>query len=300
MKLIQLIAPLLLVPLCIAAGSVNIILVGDVGFNGTAKETRAPNQERVASAMAEYVRSTRLKLDAVIIPGDVFKVKLKSTSDQAFQLGFEQMYDANVLNAPFYTVLGNHDYDSGAAAVELKYAKDHPESRWKTRGPWYRVDLPQGKPIVSILMLDSMKDKLSSADWKKQKAWMEAELAKPRNGAWMVCCAHKPFTSDGQHGDSQTIKSEFGPLLKKYDVGFYLAGHDHVLQHARVVGWKTDFIISGGGGENVNRPVNGHQAEFVKASAGFVHIEFGADTAKVKMIDAAGDVLYAFDRPARQ
>jgi len=276
-----------------ADGKVNLLVIGDVGY--APSDTVSPNTRTVAKALAQYADKSGLKFDAVLIPGDVFKVKLKSTSDEAFKQGFEQLFDPKVLKMPFYTVLGNHDYDSGAA-VELKYAKDHPDSRWKTKGQWYRVDWPEKDPAVSVLMLNSMKDNMSAGDWKMQKQWMEAELKKDRKGGWMVCCGHKPFTSDGQHGDSQTVRGEFGPLLKKYAVDFYLAGHDHVLEHARVEGWPTDFVISGGGGENVNRPMNGHKAMFAEPISGFAHMTFEKNVATVKFVDVKGEGVYEFAR----
>ena len=273
--------------------AVNLLVVGDLGYSPDPKVS--PNTRTIAKAMADYVRGNRAKFDAVIVPGDVFKTKLASTEDDAFKRGFEEMYDPKVLAMPFYAILGNHDFDAPASAVELKYSARHPESRWKMPARWYRVDLPADAPLLTLLMLDSNKCKMTAAEWKTQIQWLGDELAKP-HAPWLICCGHKPAFSDGAHGDSGTIQKEIGPLLKKHNVDFYLSGHDHVLEHMQPEGWKTTFIVSGGGGENTAREVPGHRGLFLKAMAGFVHMQFTAASAKAFFIDAKATVVYSFQR----
>lgn len=281
-------------PTPLQARQINLLVVGDVGYNPADKKNT--NQQTVANAMVDYLRGRPTRFDAVLMPGDIFKVKMTSTKDAAFQKGFEEMYDRSVFNMPFYPVLGNHDYDAPASAVELSYSSRFPESRWKMPARWYRIDLPAASPLVTVFMLDSNRDKMSSGDWKNQIKWLENELATPRAAAWTICCAHKPAFSDGQHGDSQTVQTQFGPLLKKYNVDFYFSGHDHVMEHTQPDGWKTSFVISGGGGENVERPVNGHKALFTQAVIGFAHFQADSRTARVRMINAKGSILHAFER----
>ena len=275
------------------ATEVNILVVGDIGYSPDPKVS--PNTRAVAKAMADYVSGHSTRFDAVVVPGDSFKIKLTSTEDEAFRKGFEEMYDPKVLTMPFYAILGNHDYDAPASAVELKYSARHPESRWKMPARWYRVDLPAEAPLVTLLMLDSNKDKMTSAEWKTQIKWLGDELAKPHD-TWMVCCGHKPLFSDGAHGDSGTTQKEFGPLLKKHNVDFYLSGHDHVLEHMQPEGWKTTFIVSGGGGENTVRSVPGHRGQFLKAMPGFVHLQLTPNYTKAFFIDTKAAPVYSFRR----
>lgn len=275
------------------APKLNLLVLGDAGYSPI--PAVGPNTKTVAKALADYVRTSPDKFAAVLMPGDMFKTKLKSVRDTAFRRGFEEMYDPKVLPMPFYGILGNHDYSAPATDVELKYAAQNPQSRWKMAAKWYRIDLPAEAPLVTVLMLDSNKDKLSADDWKKQLRWLDGELSKPR-ATWTLFCAHKPMFSDGSHGDSQTMQKEFGPLLKKYDVDFYLSGHDHVLDHHQVEGWKTSFIISGGGGENTIRAMNGDKAVFSEPTPGFVHLQFTPTSARAFFIDAKLKTLYSFDR----
>jgi tartrate-resistant acid phosphatase type 5 len=220
---------------------VNLLAMGDWG-------TGQPEQKKVAGAITQYVRSTETPVDAMLLVGDNFYVDIpQGANDPVFQNVFENVYDEKVLNFPFYVALGNHDYQKGKDLAELGYSKAHPDSRFKLPARWYRVDFPAQNPQVTVLMLDSDKDPLSKAQWDEQKKWLDTELSKPR-GTWTLCCAHHPLFSNGGHGDNGVLQNEWGPLLVKYKVDFFVCGHDHDLQHLQIPRWFTSFLLVGGGG----------------------------------------------------
>ena len=204
--------------------------MGDWGTNG-------PEQRVIATVMANYVHQTPATFNGMLLVGDNFYMKLPGgVDDPMWQSAFEKMYDPQKLNFPFFAVLGNHDYDGGKDAVELKYAELHPESRWKLPARWYRIDFPQDHPLVTALMLDSDHDVLGPQRWDQQKAWLDAELAKPR-GLWTICCAHHPLFSNGGHGDNGILQNDWGRLFVKYNVDMYISGHDHDLEHLQIPRW---------------------------------------------------------------
>jgi len=67
---------------------------------------------------------------------------------------------------------------------------------------WYRLELPMAEPLVTVLMLDSNRGSVGKEPWQAQLRWLDEELSKPRKSAWILCLAHNPLFSDGQHGDS--------------------------------------------------------------------------------------------------
>src|SRR5438093_141999 len=137
------------------------------------------------------------------------------------------MYDPTRLAAPLYVVLGNHDYESRKAPIELDYAKQNPRSRFKMPARWYRVDLPP----VTLIALDSNHDELSKGQWTTETRWLEAELSKPQTTRWTICFAHHPLFSNSQHGDDEKLQRVWGPAFKRHHVDFYLCSHDHCLEH---------------------------------------------------------------------
>ena len=221
---------------------VNLVAMGDWGINSN-------RQKEVARTLASYVAARGTQFNGLLTCGDNFYVSLKSTTDAAWKTVFEDMYDASRLNIPFYAALGNHDYDRQKDKIELQYAAEHPDSRWKLPARWYRLELPEQQPLVTILMLDSNRSAMGYEDWERELAWMEEELSKPRQTKWTICVAHHTLVSNGDHGDGYTIESDWGDLFKKHNVDFYVCGHDHSLQHMQVADWPTSFVVAGGGGQ---------------------------------------------------
>jgi tartrate-resistant acid phosphatase type 5 len=270
----------------------SFLIISDWGYLAAGN----PEQQNTARALADYALKSGISFAAVLVGGDNFKEKLAGPNDPNFRKAFEDMYDVKALHIPFYTIFGSHDYEYGGEAAELEYGLRHPDSRWKMPARWYRLDLPTAAPLVTVLMLDSNQDMLTKEQWQAQIRWMDQELAKPRKAPWTICFGHHPLFSDGRHGDSAEMQAAWGAMLKKYRIDFYICGHDHVLQHLQVPGWPTTFLISGGGGENTNRPVPGNRGPFVRAAHGFASMQFDALTAKVSLIDDKCAILHTFER----
>ncbi len=270
-------------------GTVNLIAMGDWGTGG-------PDQRAVAAAMAGYVTANGKPFDGALLVGDNFYMDLPGgVADPAWQAVFEKMYDPVALPFPFYAALGNHDYLNGKDATELAYAKARPGGRWKMPGRWYRVDLPAEHPTVTALMLDSDKDDLSADQWEAEKAWMEAELSKPR-GTWTLCCGHHPLFSNGGHGDNGVLQKQWGPILLKHEVDFYVCGHDHDLQHLQIPNWFTSFLLVGGGGADTKLMRHDDRGPLSRLKHGFAHLAFTPDQAVVRYVDEDGDTIHLFTR----
>jgi tartrate-resistant acid phosphatase type 5 len=273
----------------LAAGrQVNILALGDWGA-----ETKA--EAEVARGMKNYVEGHDFKPDAVLLLGDNFYMTLSGgVKDARWQKMFEQMYDSNFLSTPFYAVLGNHDYSTNSARVELEYPKAHPNSRFKMPGRWYRVDLPPEHPMVTLIALDSDSDQLGRRRWAEQSKWLESQSAWQR-APWTICFAHHPLFSDSAHGDDGKLQKDCGPLFRKHHVDVYLAGHDHCLEYLEITGWPTSFVVSGAGGQRLY-PIESHRAKFARSSYGFVRLEISTGTARVSLVDEQGKTLYTFQK----
>jgi len=183
-------------------GQVNLLGMGDWGSNTAGQRT-------VATTMKQYVESEQRRFDALLTAGDNVYIDLQNIFDPKWQQMFEQMYDRRVLNFPFYPTLGNHDYQHNRYLIEWAYARSYPQSRWKFPDRWYRLDFPIGaeKPLVTVLMLDSNKPLLGERDWNTELAWLKNELAKPRTATWLMCVAHHPMFSNGDHGDNGVLQN---------------------------------------------------------------------------------------------
>jgi hypothetical protein len=273
-------------PRAAPANEVNLILFGDFG---NAKQS----QKDTAKTMAAYVEKTGTQFNAALTVGDNFYVKMRDVDDWQFQSLFEDMYDARRLNFPFFVSMGNHDYELAEprtgktkADLEREYTARHPDSRWKALAErWYRLDFPVGseKPLLTVLMLDSSKPKMTDAEWGSQKAWIDEQLA-TTPAKWKVACAHHPFFSNGSHGDNGVMQVEWGPIFKARGLDLYIAGHDHDLQHLQIEGWPISFVQAGGGGQPVTDMRRDVRGPFSRKIHGFAHLRVSGETADVRYL----------------
>jgi tartrate-resistant acid phosphatase type 5 len=271
-----------------AGQRIDLLAVGDW-------EYREGNPPTTGRAMAEYVAASGRSFQAALLLGDSFHVHLKKTGEPNLERIFEATYDARRLSFPFYAILGNHDCEADNTRIEMAYAAEHPKSRWKLPGPWYRLDLPAKEPLVTVLMLNSNDSKMSPQDWQAQRQWMDAELDKPR-APWTICGGHHPLFSNGMHGDDRHMQKDWGPILTKHRVDFYLCGHEHALEHLEVDGWPTAFLVIGGGGGRLRSEGKTAHGPFSRVSLGFVHLAMDRKQATVRFIDGAGNLLHEFTR----
>lgn len=276
----------------------NLLVVGDYG-------SKNESQVQVAEQMVKFTKKLNQPLEAVLALGDNFYGKM--TPDR-FERHFEKMYDPQVLNCPFYTCLGNHDYEYATygqepeprkSDLQLKYAKENPTSRWKMPAKWYAFELPHaGKPLVKIIMLDSnlWEGALTAQEKLDQKRFLEAELAKGTTAPWLWLVWHHPlFTETSHRKDSGSLNRMFGDALKKHPVSLCLSGHDHNMQHLQIDDYKTSFVISGAGGAK-SYEVKSQGRGFSKMTLGFNHIHVTPTEFKMQFINEEGQCLHAFKR----
>jgi tartrate-resistant acid phosphatase type 5 len=268
---------------------VSLMAMGDWG-DGSA------GQKKVAGELATIVSEQTEPVDAMLLAGDNFYVPLSGTQDPAWKNLFENMYDPKRLAIPFYVSLGNHDYPPAKAQIELDYAKQHPDSRWKLPAHWYAVDFPADHPIVRLLVLDSNKDPMPPDQWMNEFFWIDKELAQTPPGVWTIAMAHHPIYSNGAHGDNGVLMTSWGKIFKDRNLDFYLCGHDHDLQHLEMPGWHTSFVLVGGGGRTLTAMRRDNRGPFSRSVMGFANLTFTADKATVTYYDSTGKILHQFEK----
>jgi hypothetical protein len=272
-------------------GQVNLLSMGDWGNNG-------PGQRRVAATLKQHITSVAPRtFNAMLLAGDNFYVHLDGINDPKWKTMFEDLYEPAVFDFPFYPSLGNHDYQENRYLIEQGYSKAHPESRWRMPDRWFRVDVPENDPLVTILMLDSNAPLLGDADWERERLWIKTELGKPRVAKWVICVAHHPLVSNGDHGDNGALARDWAPLFNDAKVDFYICGHDHDLQHLITPGVKPSQLMVGGGGATTRPMRNDKRGPFSKALNGFADLEFTDRRARVRLISGGdGSTLHEFTR----
>ncbi len=250
---------------------------GDFGRRGK------PWEAEVARAIARRDASDPVQLGLTL--GDNFyECGVKSVQDAAFHDLWEVFYGG--LGVPFYATLGNHDSGRGEGActmhpgrpqAEIEYTKY--SETWHMPAHFYSFTAGP----VQFFALDTVA-------WDaRERSWLERELRAPRPPGivWRFAYGHHPVESSGRHhidGRVKQLRRELLPLLARYGVDAYAAGHDHHLEHLRADG--VDLFIAGGGGDAV-RPVRhrDHRSLAAASKHGFLDGVASAHTLRIVLFD---------------
>ncbi|MCO4762771.1 MAG: metallophosphoesterase [Myxococcales bacterium] len=246
---------------------VRFVAMGDTG-------TGSEKQYKVGKVLAEHCKTHGC--DFVLMLGDNFyDTGVKDENDKQFVNKFEKPYKD--VKAPFYMVLGNHDYGSGGAGAEfmkkahyIKYGKKNP--KWVMPAEYWDKQVKH----VHLFALDSNSmlygDVLKFIVADQLKAMDKAITAS--KAMWKITFAHHPMRSNGPHGNAgcyEGAKTALIPalcgiiplasgkgVLDAYNklvcgrVDLHFAGHDHGRQWLdKSVSTKhckgVELIVSGGG-----------------------------------------------------
>lgn len=241
-----------------------IIVIGDSG-------TARPEQFEVARSINLHCRFK--KCDLGVIVGDlIYPNGIKRSSDKLMISNFEKPYKD--IPFTFWPTLGNHDH-RGSWRAMVKYKSP----RWNMPSRYFYVDK---LPDVDLYGLDTQ------YFHKEQQRWLEQSLAKSKK-KWKIVYGHHPVFSSGMHGDGFLMKRYLLPILKKYKVDFYLAGHDHHLELIDKDGLVT--VISGAAGK-LRDVKKSSGSIFAKSEFGFVYLETRDDTAIIEFIDRSNQNMF--------
>ncbi len=272
----------------------SFLAVGDWGRNGAYHQTEVARQMGSAAAS--------INAGFVISVGDNFyEDGVQSAQDPQWKTSFEDVYVEPSLQAPWYAVLGNHDY-RGVPQAQIDYAKT--SQRWKMPNRYYKVSGDEiGWPLIDMFVIDSsplvneyrekvhskIADNVRTQDTAAQLAWLDAELGRS-TAAWKIVFGHHTIYSGGsEHGNTSELLAQIKPILERHGVQAYLNGHEHDLQHIRV--GQIDYICSGAGSEvRPTGPIPG--TRFCLARSGFAKFKMIRDSLELSFVDYMGASVY--------
>jgi acid phosphatase len=273
------------------AGALNFGIIGDWGRHGR------PDQMAVAQQMG--VACAKANASFMVSVGDNFyEDGVASVLDLHWQNSFENVYAAKSLQAPWYVILGNHDY-RGNVEAQLDYGKAHP--RWIMPARYYRQVYPinassrmecfyiDTSPMMSEYIPDDAMRAVRTQDVPLQLAWLDKALG-DSTAPWKLVFGHHPIYSAGLgHGSEKDLITQLLPILQKHKVQAYFCGHDHDLQHLKT--GDLHLILSGGGSEH--RPVLMiAESQFSRSASGFALASIRANEMQVRLIDDKGKLLH--------
>lgn len=262
-------------------------VIGDWGRKGKY------HQRKVAESMNKC--ATEAPPQFIISTGDNFYTfGVKSTKDKLWQKSYEDIYNGDAIKSvDWYPVLGNHDH-YGNEEAEIEYSKINPH--WKMPSAYYATQFNANNTSVSIVFTNTEPlAHYNNTETQSQWRWIDSCLA-TSTATWKFAVGHHPvYSSNPMHGNTPVLIDKLKPLLEKYNVQAYFAGHDHDLQHQQPKGSAVDYFVSGAGSEL--RPSASYEhTKFAQSTAGFALVALTTDTMQVCFIDEEGNVVYEYSR----
>lgn len=234
-----------------ARAELNFLIMGDWGgFSAPVYST--PGEHASASSMGKEAGKINARFSLAL--GDNFYESGIATdeNDERFKKTFEDVFTASSLKADgfFKVVGGNHDH-KGNMTAQIAYSAH--SSRWHFPDLWYNFveDVGDGA-TAEFVMIDTVvlsgpsACPVSNEDWlgsdermelyrnaevaQTQYEWLEATLANS-TADFLFVSGHYPVWSVCEHGPTTSLVATLKPLLEKYRVSAYFAGHDHCEEH---------------------------------------------------------------------
>lgn len=279
-------------------GTLDLLVVGDWGRKGLY------NQSQVAFEMGRI--GDKLDIDFVISTGDNFYDDgLKGDNDPAFLDSFSNIYTANSLQKPWFSVLGNHDY-RGDVLAQLSPALTQIDERWRCLrsfvvdadvAEFFFVDTT---PLVRKYFRDP---KDHTYDWRgvSPRNTYISQLLKDVNSAlrasratWKIVVGHHPIRSVGHHGDTQELIHQLLPILQANNVDLYINGHDHCLQHISDLTSPIQYLTSGGGSKawRGDFDTDVDELKFYDDGQGFVSLHMTRSDVEITFYNVSGSVIH--------
>ena len=218
---------------------------------------------------------------------------------------FENIYTNPSMHCDWYPVLGNHEYHGNTQAI-IDYSKV--SRRWNMPGRYYTmVKKINDNTSMRLVFIDTApfaeeyrKDSIDfpdvyKQDLQKQIAWIDSVLSVSTE-KWKIVIGHHPvFSIDKKHGSTPELIEKLNPILKKYKVDAYVAGHIHNFQHLQIPGTNMDYIINSSG--SLARPAfSNDSTRFSSPDEGFTVCSVSQNSMIFRFVNYNGKTIYEYKR----
>ena len=247
------------------------------------------HQRAVAEAMEKRCYELP-KLDGIFLLGDLFyMVGVDGVEDPQWELKIEEPYSLPCLSqAKMYPIFGNHDYRGNTEAF-IAYAKKNP--RWVMPHRFYSLN---AKNLVKFIAIDTNYPDFCLNSESCVVDFTRHELS--ASARWKIVLAHHPLSTASLKKYQYTGETFLGYLFRylacdKADL--WVSGHAHHLEYRKIPTCKSDLIVSGGGGgqlEDINK--EDHSMQFGASSFGFTDLEISQDAVKTRFFNTDLKLLY--------
>jgi len=260
-----------------ARESLRFVAFGDCG-SGTAPQR----------AVAQSILRENPPPDFVLLTGDVvYPDGADSDYDAKFFLPFGHL----LARFPFYSAIGNHDYETGDGAPYLNVfslPRNGPEALAPETVYWF------AQAGVHFTVHDS---NLRSQEFRTHVSpWHAAAVRESRTRFRLAALHHSPYSSgpNRETPQSQRVRDFFPPLFATTGVDLVLGAHDHGYERTRPLDGVV-YVTSGtGGGPLYPRIHHNSYTEVFYGEGGrhgYTAVQVGGLNLTLRHLDVSGCVV---------
>ncbi len=273
--------------------NITFFVLGDWGQDGSL-------QQQVADAMGSWADIHGCSF--ILSVGDNFYPNglISSTGPQVER--WHQVYSQPAIkHLRWFITLGNHDLGNefGNPQLDLHQLED----RWFIHKHHYSFVKQIQHASILFIAFDSYAYLINATIANHQRSFIKQQLTIHQQCTWTIVFTHFPIysVSEKNFGTLELQKSIL-PIIKKYNVDFYISGHDHDLEHFRDNNNITHYIVSGAGSRHPYKYAFGSATQLellfqVKTNTflrenGFVAMSVSQKKAVINFIDKNGSSMY--------
>lgn len=278
----------------------NFIVANDLGRNGYY------DQKIIAEQMGET--AGEIGIEFVAAAGDIHHFEgVASVNDPLWNTNYEYIYSHPELMLDWYPVLGNHEYRGNTQAV-LDYSSV--SRRWCMPARYYDKSFEVGdSSSLKVVFIDTapLIDKyhkeseesyrdVAAQDMEAQLHWIDSVL-NASHETWKIVIGHHPVYAQTPKDEieRENLQQRLDPLLRKYGVDMYIAGHIHNFQHIKVSGSDVDYVVNSSA--SLSRKVSEIEGtQYCSPEPGFSVVSVSDKDLNLYMLDKTGHVLHTVTR----
>ena len=207
--------------------------------------------------------------DLLLAIGDMTDDGLYSDLDNNL---FSKM-GAVLASAPLYWTPGNHDVRDGFAACREAFV------------------LPGDEQSYSFEYADALIVSLNAEDLPGT-AWLAGVLAASAK-PWKIVFFHEPaYSPDGGHGEEETIRNQYVPVMEQHGVQLMVSGHNHFYYRSSPVNGLVQLITGPTGTRTRDAGTAPCYSQWVvngTAAHTFIVLDVDGSVLRIRTFDEAGN-----------